>query len=29
MPFLKEHADLLVRAIDAAASAAIDARAGS
>ena len=28
MPFLQEHADLLVRAIDAAASA-IDARAGS
>jgi 4-aminobutyrate aminotransferase-like enzyme/Ser/Thr protein kinase RdoA (MazF antagonist) len=28
MPFLKEHADLLVRAVDAAASA-IDARAGS
>jgi 4-aminobutyrate aminotransferase-like enzyme len=28
MPFLQEHADLLVRAVDAAASA-IDARAGS
>jgi hypothetical protein len=28
MPFLKEHTNLLVRAIDAAASA-IDARAGS